>query len=255
MKFRPCIDLYNGTVKQIIGSTFKDNKDPKINYSSGLSPEWFAKKYRESNLFGGHIIKLGKGNDIAAKKALDAWPNGFQIGGDININNAQKWLDCGASSIIVTSWIFTDDQVDIDKIKQLSKCIGKDKIVIDLSCKIFEEEYYVVKDRWQTPTKLKINFQNLDLLSKYCTEFLIHAVDVEGMKSGIDKKLINKLSNECPIPCVYAGGINTIKDLENIAKLGKNTIDVTIGSALDIFGGKLLFDEVVKFCDKNISKK
>lgn len=249
MKFRPCIDLYNGAVKQIVGNTFKDGKEPKINYSSDLSPEWFAKKYQKANLFGGHIIKLGEGNDVAAKKALDAWPNGFQIGGDINIDNAQKWLEYGASSIIVTSWIFTDNQIDINKIKQLNKCIGKDRIVIDLSCKIFEEEYYVVKDRWQTFTKSKINFKTLDLLSKYCSEFLIHAVDVEGMKSGIDKKLIHKLSNECPTSCVYAGGVKTIKDLENIAKLGKNKIDVTIGSALDIFGGKLSFDEVVRFCD------
>ena len=150
MKFRPCIDLYQGTVKQIIGGSYMDTKNPKINFSSEYSPSWFARKYAKENLTDGHVIKIGKGNDNAAKEALNAWPNGFQIGGGITIDNAKKWIDKGAKSVIVTSWIFSDKKIDLDKIIQLSKSIGKERIVIDLSCRKNNDQFYVVKDRWQT---------------------------------------------------------------------------------------------------------
>ncbi|MFL2859468.1 MAG: phosphoribosylformimino-5-aminoimidazole carboxamide ribotide isomerase [Pontiellaceae bacterium] len=248
MKFRPCIDLYQGTVKQIIGGSYMDTKNPKINFSSEYSPSWFARKYAKENLTDGHVIKIGKGNDNAAKEALNAWPNGFQIGGGITIDNAKKWIDKGAKSVIVTSWIFSDKKIDLDKIIQLSKSIGKERIVIDLSCRKNNNQFYVVKDRWQTFTETKLNLDTFNTLSKYCNEFLIHAVDVEGKKSGIDEDLVNKLAIECPIPCVYAGGISSMNDLKKIASLGKNQIDITIGSALDIFGGRLSFNDVVNFC-------
>ena len=163
-------------------------------------------------------------------------------------DSAKKWIDKGAKSVIVTSWIFSDKKIDLDKIIQLSKSIGKERIVIDLSCRKNNNQFYVVKDRWQTFTETKLNLDTFNTLSKYCNEFLIHAVDVEGKKSGIDEDLVNKLAIECPIPCVYAGGISSMNDLKKIASLGKNQIDITIGSALDIFGGRLSFNDVVNFC-------
>lgn len=242
MKFRPCIDLHNGVVKQIIGSTLSDHGDggPVTNFTSEKSPEWYARKYKRDNLTGGHVIQLGKGNEKAAKSALAAWPGGMQIGGGIDINNAAIWLDNGASSVIVTSWVFYGGTINMDRLQKLVRAIGKERLVLDLSCRKKENMYMIVTDRWQTFTREAVTYQLLDRLSLYCSEYLIHAVDVEGKCSGIELELVKMLGGWEGIPLTYAGGIRSMEDIEMIEELGKGRIDFTVGSALDIFGGKSL---------------
>ena len=248
MKFRPCIDLHNGTVKQIVGSTLRDGHEPQTNFTATHPPAWFARTYAEDDLTGGHIIKLGPGNDDAAREALHAWPGGLQIGGGITAQNASQWLDAGASKVILTSWLFTDGQLDPQKLNQLKTAIGKEQTVLDLSCRLRDGQYHIVTDRWQTFTHTPITPQTLQDLSHYAAEFLIHAVDVEGKQAGIDQPLIEYLAAHSPIPCVYAGGVRSLQDLATIRTLGKDKIDVTIGSALDLFGGPLPYRDAVNFC-------
>ena len=240
MKFRPCIDLHNGQVKQIVGSTLDSNKSLKTNFIATHPSEWFASLYKKDKLTGGHIIKLGQGNDDASINALKAYPNGMQIGGGITIDNAKDYINAGASHIIVTSWIFDGSKINFDKLKNLTKEVGKDKLVLDLSCRKKNKDYHIVTDRWQTFTGEIINTETLNHLSTYCDEFLIHGVDVEGMCAGIEKGLVEILGNWAKIPITYAGGITSEDDILLIKKLGKDKIDFTIGSALDIFGGESL---------------
>ncbi len=242
MRFRPCIDLHNGIVKQIIGSTLTDNsgESPDTNFQSEKPSEWFAKLYREDNLPGGHIIKLGPGNENAAKKALQAWPGGMQIGGGVNLDNAKEWLDAGAGAVIVTSWIFHDGKVGRDRLDRLKRSIGKDRLVLDLSCRKQGNDYKIVTDRWQTFTTEAITPELLDSLADFCCEFLIHGVDVEGKCQGIEMDLVKILGKWAKIPVTYAGGIRSIEDIEKIESIGKGHIDFTVGSALDIFGGTQL---------------
>lgn len=252
MKFRPCIDLHEGYVKQIVGETFKDGSKPQTNFISNHPPSWFAKTYLEDGFKEGHIIKLGDGNDNAAKEALSVSPNTFQIGGGITLENAEQWLEAGASAVIITSWLFTNGQIDEIKLHKLVKAIGKEHIVIDLSCRKKDGIYYVVADRWQTYTNTIFNADTLHELSNSCSEFLVHAVDVEGLKSGIDSNIIHILSSHSPISSVYAGGIQSIEDLEYIQKIGKNQIDVTIGSSLDLFGGNLEYEKITNFFNQKL---
>lgn len=239
MRFRPCIDLHEGVVKQIVGSTLTDSEkeSPVTNFQAEKPSEWFAELYRKDGLTGGHIIQLGPGNDKAAKSALSAWPDGMQIGGGINIDNAKEWIDAGASAIIVTSWVFHDGHVDMDRLGRLKDLVGKERLVLDLSCRKQGGAYKIVTNRWQTFTDETVNAELLDKLSGYCDEFLIHAVDVEGKCSGIETSLVDILGGWAGIPVTYAGGIHTMQDIENIRTLGKGNIDFTVGSALDIFGG------------------
>lgn len=249
MKFRPCIDLHDGVVKQIVGSTISDDaqNEIKTNFISEKPSEWFADLYKKDNLTGGHIIQLGKGNENAAIKALEAWPGGMQIGGGINIDNAAFWLDNGAESIIVTSYVFHDGVIDEKRLKKLSGFAGKNRLVLDLSCRKKGDDYFVVTNMWQTFTEEKVDYRLLDYLSLYCHEYLIHAVDVEGKSGGIENSLVKILGNWAKIPSTYAGGISSVDDIELIRDIGRGQIDFTIGSALDIFGGeKLLYDEIVK---------
>lgn len=242
MKFRPCIDLHNGVVKQIVGSTLsdKDSQGPVTNFMSEKPPEWYARKYKEDNLTGGHVIQLGKGNEAAAKAALEQWPGGMQIGGGISVHNAAKWLDYGASAVIVTSWVFHGGIINMDRLERLVKAIGKEHLVLDLSCRKKDDAYMIVTDRWQTFTREAVNYRLLDSLSAYCSEYLVHAVDVEGKCSGIEMDLVRLLGAWNEIPVTYAGGIRSMEDIQMIEKLGKGHIDFTVGSALDIFGGKNL---------------
>ncbi|MAW39429.1 MAG: phosphoribosylformimino-5-aminoimidazole carboxamide ribotide isomerase [Kiritimatiellaceae bacterium] len=249
MKFRPCIDLHNGTVKQIVGGSLRDGHEPQTNFTAIHSSAWFAKTYAADQLTGGHIIKLGPGNDDAAREALTAWPGGLQIGGGITAENAAAWLQAGADKVIVTSWLFTHGEIDNIKLDQLISEIGKEHIVIDLSCRIKDGRYHVVTDRWQTFSQTLVNGDTLHEMSHYAAEFLIHAVDVEGKQAGIDQPLIELLAAHSPIPCVYAGGIRSINDLTTIQSIGNGKIDVTIGSALDLFGGSLPYREVVAHCN------
>lgn len=250
MKFRPCIDLHNGKVKQIIGGSLADGQEPLTNFVSSRSPAWYARMYREDNLSGGHVIKLGPGNDEAAREALAAWPGELQIGGGITAENAPQWLDAGASQVIVTSYLFPSGKFDPGRLKLLVETVGKDQLVIDLSCRQMDGEYYVVTDRWQTFTNVVVNESSLRGLADYCSEFLIHGVDVEGKQQGMDEELIALLAEYSPIPCVYAGGVRSIEDLELLNEAGMGKIDVTVGSALDLFGGDLPYREVVDYCSK-----
>ena len=248
MKFRPCIDLHNGKVKQIVGGSLTDGAEPETNFVSEKAPAWYAELYRDDQLTGGHVIKLGPNNDDAAREALAAWPGGLQVGGGITADNAAKWLDAGASHVIVTSYLFPHRQIDPVRLDMLVKAAGKERLVIDLSCRRKGDDYYVVTDRWQTFTNMIVNEHSLNTLSRYCNEFLIHGVDVEGKQQGMDEALIALLAQYSPIPCVYAGGVRSFKDLEKLNKAGNGKIDVTVGSALDLFGGALPYQSVVDFC-------
>ena len=196
---------------------------------------------------------LGTGNEAEARAALEAYPGGMQIGGGINLENAQGWLDAGASHVIVTSWAFREGRLASERLEQLVAAIGKDRLVLDLSCRKRERAYFVVTDRWQTFTDIEIQQNNLEKLSIYCAEFLVHAVDVEGLCRGIDEELVTKLAEWSPLPATYAGGANSIADLEKVEAIGKGKIDLTIGSALDIFGGhRVRYEDVVAF-NKRVS--
>jgi phosphoribosylformimino-5-aminoimidazole carboxamide ribotide isomerase len=245
--FRPCIDLHEGKVKQIVGGTLGE-AGPRTNFISDRSAAWFAQLYRHDNLTGGHVIKLGAGNDEEARSALAAWPGGMQIGGGINLENAAAWLEAGASHVIVTSWIFHDGQLNRERLAALVKAIGKSRLVLDLSCRKRGDDYFVVTDRWQKFTELAISPEILTQLAGSCAEFLIHAVDVEGLCLGIDHELVEKLGRWSSIPTTYAGGARTLADLEETTRLGHGKVDLTIGSALDIFGGTgVRYADVVAF--------
>lgn len=247
--FRPCIDLRNGKVVQIVGGTLSE--DPaavRTNFVSERSAAWFAELYRRDGLTGGHVIMLGPGNDAAALAALAAYPGGLQIGGGVNVANARGWLDAGASQVIVTSWVFRDGQVDWARLTELVKLIGKDRLVLDLSCRVRDGQYFVVTDRWQKFTDVTLSAATLEKFAASCAEFLVHAVDVEGLCRGIDGELVSNLGQWSPIPVTYAGGANSLTDLETVARLGQGKVHLTIGSALDIFGGHgVRYADVVAF--------
>ncbi len=245
--FRPCIDLHEGKVKQIVGGTLGE-AGLRTNFVSEKSAAWFAELYKRDGLVGGHVIMLGAGNDAQARAALAAFPGGLHIGGGINAQNAQGWLEAGASHLIVTSWVFREGRVDWERLGKLVKTIGKDRLVLDLSCRKRGEDYFVVTDRWQKFTELTVNAETLNIFSEFCAEFLIHAVDVEGLCRGIDRELVEKLGRWTPIPMTYAGGANSLADLEAVTQLGQGKVDLTIGSALDIFGGSGVgYEDCVKF--------
>lgn len=236
--FRPCIDLHEGKVKQLVGGTLSDDSSRvKTNFIAEHTASWYAELYKKDNLRSGHVIMLGPGNEAEARAALRAFPGGMQIGGGINAENAQEWLDSGASHVIVTSWAFRDGKVDWERLKQLHEIVGRDRLVIDLSCRRRDDEYFVVTDRWQKFTEVKLGADTLASFAEWCSEFLIHAVDVEGLCRGIDQELVSRLGEWVTIPTTYAGGATSLADLELVTRLGRGKINLTIGSALDIFGG------------------
>lgn len=242
MRFRPCIDLHDGKVKQIVGSTLRDSGEVETNFVAACDSSYYAELYKKHGLSGGHVIMLGKGNENAAFAALKSYSGGLQIGGGLNDLNGAPFLDAGASHLIFTSYIVADGILHWERIKKINSVYGRKNIVIDLSCrKKADGKYYVVSNRWQTFTDVEVNAENLDVLSQYCDEFLIHAVDVEGKQCGIDEELLAILSTHEQIPISYAGGIKSFEDIEKIGSIGRRRIDFTIGSALDIFGGKLSF--------------
>lgn len=242
MKFRPCIDLHNGKVKQIVGSTLVDGEPGRLqtNFTASHSPSWYAELYRQDGLRGGHIIMLGPGNEKAASEALESWSKGMQIGGGITSENAALWLERGASHVIVTSWVFQDGKIDEPRLRELLRETGKEQLVLDLSCRRRGDAYYIVTDRWQTFTEEKISEATLRELAGYCDEFLIHGADVEGRCAGVEGELVRMLGKWVTIPTTYAGGISNISDLDLIRTVGHGNLDATIGSALDIFGGSLI---------------
>jgi phosphoribosylformimino-5-aminoimidazole carboxamide ribotide isomerase len=247
--FRPCIDLHEGKVKQIVGGSLSDDPGAlRTNFVSERPSRWFAELYRRDDLRGGHVIMLGPGNEAAAREALAAFPGGLQAGGGINRDNAKSFLDAGASHVIVTSWIFRDGQLDGERLRELVRAVGKRRLVLDLSCRRREGDYFVVTDRWQKFTDLKVDGPALARLGQCCDEFLVHAVDVEGLCGGVDLELVSRLGQGSPLPVTYAGGARSLQDLEDVERAGAGRVDLTIGSALDIFGGSgLRYAEAVAF--------
>lgn len=245
-RFRPCIDLHHGAVKQIVGGTLRDGADPSTNFISPHPADWFARRYREDRLTGAHVIQLGPGNTAAARQALDAWPGGLQLGGGIRDTNAREWIDHGAAKLIVTSWLF-DEQARFlpRRLETLASLVGPEHLVIDLSCRGAFPHWRVAMNRWQTPTDLSVNAETLTRLADYCSEFLIHAADVEGLKAGMDDDLIRMLGAESPLPVTYAGGAAHFSDLAKTESLSQGRVDLTIGSALDLFGGTIPYTDCV----------
>lgn len=256
MKFRPCIDIHNGKVKQIVGGSLKDeNNQAKENFVSEVDSTYYANLYKANNIKGGHIILLNskdseyfEATKSEALKALMAYKGGLQIGGGVNCDNALEYIKAGASHVIVTSYVFKDGKINYDNLNKTFNAVGKEHLVLDLSCRKKDDKYYIVTDRWQKFTDVCIDENIFYELSKYCDEFLVHAVDVEGKASGIEEevaKILGRLEN---LKVTYAGGISSFADLDILKELGNGKVDFTIGSALDIFGGKMQFDSVVKYC-------
>lgn len=258
MEFRPCIDIHNGQVKQIVGSSLADQNDTAWeNFVAGKDAAYYARLYRDSGLKGGHIILLNpetsayyEATRAQALAALAAYPGGLQIGGGVNVDNAVGYLEAGASHVIVTSYVFQDGRINMEHLDRLCRTAGREHLVLDLSCRMKNGCYYIVTDRWQKFTDERIDSSTLDMLMAYCDEFLIHAVDVEGKNQGIEQMLVSWLGEWCSasdkIPVTYAGGVHTYEDIEVIRALGCGRIHVTIGSALDLFGGNLAYDEVIR---------
>jgi phosphoribosylformimino-5-aminoimidazole carboxamide ribotide isomerase len=247
--FRPCIDLHEGQVKQIVGGTLTDSGGGlRTNFVSDRPAAWYADLYRRDGLQGGHVIQLGPGNEAAARAALAAYPGGLHLGGGVTLDNARAWLDAGASHVIVTSWVFRDGHIEEDRLRALVASIGRERLVLDLSCRRRGQEYFVVTDRWQKFTQVTLGPESLARLAGSCAEFLIHAADVEGLCRGIDEELVARLADWSPLPTTYAGGARSLDDLERVTQLGRGRIDLTIGSALDIFGGTgVRYAEAVAF--------
>ena len=258
MKFRPCIDIHNGQVKQIVGGSLCDvGNQAKENFVSEQTAAFFANLYQDKGLKGGHIILLNPASSEfyqktkeQAIKALKAYPGGLQIGGGITPENAGEYLDAGASHVIVTSYVFKDGMIHYERLGEMVKAVSKKRLVLDLSCRQKDGLYYIVTDRWQKYTDVVLNQKTIEELAGYCDEFLIHAVDVEGKASGIERELAALLGDTCKIPTTYAGGVHSFEDLEGLKELGKNHIDVTIGSALDLFGGNMKFEDVLNYINQ-----
>lgn len=254
MKFRPCIDIHNGKVKQLVGGSLKDEGNKaKENFVSEKEAGYFATLYKNDGLKGGHIIILNatdseffKASKEQALKALNAYPKGMQIGGGVNDKNAKGYIDAGASHVIVTSFVFKDGKVNYENLNKLVDAVGKEHIVLDLSCRKKDENYYIVTDRWQKFTDEKVSVELLEKLSDYCDEFLIHGVDVEGKGGGMEEELVKILADYNKVPITYAGGIAAMEQIRHFEKISEGRLDFTIGSAIDLFGGKLSYKEIAK---------
>ncbi|RDE22589.1 phosphoribosylformimino-5-aminoimidazole carboxamide ribotide isomerase [Motiliproteus coralliicola] len=236
-QFRPCIDLHQGQVKQIVGGSLND-QGAATNFVSNHDSGYYAELYRRHNLTGGHVIALGPGNREQAIKALQAWPQGLQFGGGVNADNAAEFLEAGASHLIVTSYLFEGGQFSWERLEKIKAEVGRERLVLDLSCRKTDDGWHIATDRWQTVTELAITPETLAELESHCDEFLIHAADVEGLQGGIDEALVSLLGAHGNIPITYAGGARSLEDLKQVEQLSNGRVDLTIGSALDIFGGK-----------------
>lgn len=254
MKFRPCIDIHNGKVKQIVGGSLKDKDNQAVtNFSSELDASYYAKMYQKDGLTGGHIILLNakdskyyEATKAQAVGALKAYPGGMQIGGGITAENAGAYLAAGASHVIVTSYVFRDGMLNRENLNRLERAVGKEHIVLDLSCRRRGADYYIVTDRWQKFTEVKLTEDILDELSEKCDEFLVHGVDVEGKASGVEEKFVELLGSWGKQPVTYAGGIGSMEELMHFQKISDGKLDFTIGSALDLFGGKISYEQICR---------
>ncbi len=253
MRFRPCIDIHNGKVKQIVGGSLQDKGNQAIvNFTSEYRADYYAEKYKKDGLLGGHIILLNakesefyEATKQQALLALQTYPKGFQIGGGITAENAKEYIEAGASHVIVTSYVFQNGQINWENMEKLTKAVGKEHIVLDLSCRKKNDSYYVVTNRWQTFTDVKVDMKILDRLSLYCDEFLIHGVDVEGKAAGVELELVQLLAQWDGNPITYAGGIGSLEDLQEFFRVSDGKLDFTIGSALDLFGGQIPYEKLL----------
>lgn len=263
MEFRPCIDIHNGKVKQLVGGSVQDQGDQASeNYVSQEDASWYAGYFSEKNLKNGHVILLNKKDSPfyeqtrqQALAALRAYPGGLQVGGGINADNAREYLEAGASHVIVTSYVFQNGTISFENLYRLVETVGRKKLVLDLSCRKKDGRYYIVTDRWQKYTQVALSEDILTMLASFCDEFLIHGVDVEGKRSGIEEELIDLLGRWNQIPITYAGGIRSFEDIEKIRQAGNNRIHITVGSALDLYGGNLSFEETVRFVQQGYDGK
>lgn len=258
MRFRPCIDIHNGYVKQIVGGSLIDKGDKAVdNFVSEADAGFYAGLYKKHGLKGGHVIILNPpgseyyDEDIKqARLALSGYEGGLQIGGGINADNARAFIELGADKVIVTSYVFKAGEVCFENLERLVKAVGKEHLVLDLSCRKKDNKYYIVTDRWQRFTNVAVDADTLDRLSDYCSEYLIHGVDVEGCAKGIETELVKILADWGKLPMTYAGGVGSFEDLRLLKTLGKDKLDVTIGSALDLFGGHMEFTKVLEYCEE-----
>ncbi|MBR1861583.1 MAG: phosphoribosylformimino-5-aminoimidazole carboxamide ribotide isomerase [Lachnospiraceae bacterium] len=258
MEFRPCIDIHNGKVKQIVGSSLRDEGSSALeNFVSEKDAGYYAGLYRDKGLKGGHIILLNpalseyyEATKSEALSALAAFPGGMQIGGGIRPETSEEYLDKGASHVIVTSYVFRNGSIDMDNLKRMTSAVGKERLVLDLSCRKTDDGYKVVTDRWQRITGVSVTVKLLEELSGYCDEFLVHAVDVEGKNSGIETELVKMLSGYDGLPVTYAGGVHSYEDIGLLRDSGRGKINMTVGSALDLFGGRLDFEKVCEMAKK-----
>lgn len=177
-RFRPCIDLHNGSVKQIVGGTLTERSDElQTNFISQHPATYFAQLYKDKDLTGGHVIMLGPGNESAAKEALLTWPKGLQVGGGIKADNAKHWIECGADKVfptlcfyfnsnahlfkvIITSFLFPNGTFSMQNLESISDALGcdaREQLVIDLSCRKRNNSWFVAMNKWQTLTNFEIN--------------------------------------------------------------------------------------------------
>lgn len=258
MEFRPCIDIHNGKVKQIVGGSLKDEgNQAKENFVAEQDAAYFAEFYKKDKIRGGHIILLNPSDSSYYKEtksqallALHTYPGGMQVGGGIHAENAKEFIEAGASHVIVTSYVFKDGKVNYNNLEKILAAVGKEHLVLDLSCQKKDGDYYIVTDRWQKFTEEKITPELLDKLKEYADEFLVHAVDVEGKASGIEVPLAEMLGDWGRIPITYAGGVGSFEDLKQLKEYGKGRLNVTIGSALDLFGGRMAYKEVLQYINQ-----
>lgn len=244
MRFRPCIDLHEGKVKQIVGSSLRDDGGAVTNFVSAKTPGYYADMYYDDGLTGGHVIMLGKGNDDAAREALGRHPGNMQVGGGITPDNARQWIDAGADKVIVTSYLFCDGALDFGRVEAMASAVGPERLVIDLSCVPVDGVYHVACNRWQTVCSFSLDAKSMARLASFCAEFLVHAVQVEGKQGGIDRNLVGILAQWSELPVTYAGGIRSLDDIAEIQDAGQGRVDFTVGSSLDIFGGHLPYREI-----------
>ncbi|KAF2004395.1 Phosphoribosylformimino-5-aminoimidazole carboxamide ribotide isomerase [Amniculicola lignicola CBS 123094] len=261
-RFRPCIDLHAGSVKQIVGGTLTTTPDSssllQTNFTSDHPSSFYASLYKEHNLTGAHVIMLGPGNDSAAQAALEAWDGGMQVGGGITEQNAREWIERGAEKVIITSYLFPSSTFSLARLQAILHALDNDKhkLVIDLSCRRKDQKWFVATNKWQTVTDFELHQDSISLLEPHCSEFLIHAADVEGLQRGIDHELVSKLAEWCSIPVTYAGGGRSIEDLELVKQLSNGKVDLTIGSALDIFGGSgVKFEDCVRWNEEQVKEE
>ncbi len=249
MNFRPCIDVFKGKVVQLIGTSLFGGEEKTIvkHFESEYSPAYYAELFKQDNLKGGHILSLGSGNNDVVIEALKAFNGGMKYGGSVTPENAHVYLDAGATHVIVNSYVFDNGEINLPNLKSLVKSIGKDKLVLDMSCRKKNGDYYIVTNLWEKFTNVILDQKSLQDISKYCDEIIVHGVDSEGRKQGLESDLVRILAQHTPIKTVYAGGISSIADLTMIKALGNEKIDPCIGTALSIYGGNLSYYEVLEW--------